>query len=40
MWLISISYFLVFFGRTATLDWAQLYLIQDLGHSQYVGVYL
>jgi len=40
MWLISVSYMLVFLGRTATLDWAQLYLIQDLGHSQYVGLYL
>jgi len=38
MWLISLSYFLVFLGRTATLDWAQLYLIQDLGHSQYLGL--
>jgi len=40
MWLISVSYLLVFLGRTATLDWAQLYFIQDLGHSQYVGLYL
>jgi len=40
MWLISVSYFLVFLGRTATLDWAQLYLIQDLGHNQYVGIYI
>ena len=38
MWLISLSYFLVFLGRTATLDWAQLYLVQDLGHSQYLGL--
>jgi len=39
MWLISLSYLMVFLGRTATLDWAQLYLVQDLGHNQYVGVY-
>jgi len=39
MWLISLSYLLVFLGRTATLDWAQLYLVHDLGHSLYVGLY-
>jgi sugar phosphate permease len=30
----------VFLGRTAMLDWAQLYLVQDLGHDQYVGEFI
>lgn len=37
MWVVCISYLVLFMGRTATLDWGQLYLIQELGQSPYIG---
>ncbi|ESN98136.1 hypothetical protein HELRODRAFT_185876 [Helobdella robusta] len=37
MWVVCLSYMLVFMARTAALDWGQLFIIQELGHSTYVG---
>ena len=37
LWLISVSYLVVYMVRTAALDWAQLYLIQDKNQSQYIS---
>lgn len=37
MWVVCTCYLVLFMGRTATLDWAQLYLIQELGQSPYIG---
>lgn len=37
MWVMCFSYFLVFMARTAALEWGQLYLIQELKHSQHIG---
>lgn len=37
MWVVCVSYMVLFMGRTATLDWGQLYLIQELGQSPYIG---
>lgn len=37
LWLVSFSYLAVFCAKTSAVDWGQLYLMEDLGHSQYVG---
>ncbi|KAK2146144.1 hypothetical protein LSH36_629g01017 [Paralvinella palmiformis] len=37
MWLISTSYLVVYMTRTAALDWAQLFLIQEAGQSEFTG---
>ena len=37
MWLISSSYLVVYMTRTAALDWAQLFLIQEAGQSEFTG---
>ncbi|XP_073339020.1 glucose-6-phosphate exchanger SLC37A4a isoform X2 [Pagrus major] len=37
LWLLSVSYLVVFGVKTACTDWGQLFLIQDKGHSTLVG---
>lgn len=37
LWLLSFCYMVVFCGKTSAVDWGQMYLMEDLGHSQYVG---
>eukprot|EP00914_Ancora_sagittata_P000335 GHVO01000946.1.p1 GENE.GHVO01000946.1~~GHVO01000946.1.p1 ORF type:complete len:417 (+),score=18.11 GHVO01000946.1:1-1251(+) len=37
MWVMCVSYLVVFLARTAALDWGQLYLIQELNQSEYIG---
>ena len=37
MWLLCASYCVVYLGRTAALDWAQLLLIQEKGQTEYMG---
>ncbi|XP_078672399.1 glucose-6-phosphate exchanger SLC37A4-like [Branchiostoma floridae x Branchiostoma belcheri] len=37
LWLISVTYFVVFAVKTSCLNWGQLFLIQDKGHEPYVG---
>ncbi|CAN8010354.1 unnamed protein product [Ixodes pacificus] len=37
LWLVSFGYLVVFCAKTSAVDWGQLYLMEDLGHSQYVG---
>lgn len=37
LWLLSIGYLIVFASKTAACDWGQLFIIQELGGSQYQG---
>lgn len=37
LWLVSFSYMVVFCAKTSAVDWGQLFLMEDLKHSQYVG---
>lgn len=37
LWLVSFSYLVVFCAKTSAVDWGQLYLMEDLKHSQYYG---
>ncbi|XP_076371133.1 glucose-6-phosphate exchanger SLC37A4-like isoform X1 [Tachypleus tridentatus] len=37
LWLVSFSYMVVFCAKTSAVDWGQLFLMEDRGHSQYVG---
>jgi len=37
LWLLSFCYMVVFCVKTSAVDWGQMYLMDDLGHSQYVG---
>lgn len=37
LWLLSISYLVVFGVKTACTDWGQLFLIQDKGQSTLMG---
>ena len=37
MWLICSSYLVVFMTRTAALDWAQLFLIEEAGQTEFTG---
>ena len=37
MWVLCVSYMVVYLGRTAALDWAQLLLIQEKGQTEYMG---
>ncbi|KAL1469103.1 hypothetical protein MTO96_004830 [Rhipicephalus appendiculatus] len=37
LWLVSFSYLIVFCAKTSAVDWGQLYVMEDLGHSQYAG---
>ncbi|KAH9366399.1 hypothetical protein HPB48_002675 [Haemaphysalis longicornis] len=37
LWLVSFSYLAVFCAKTSAVDWGQLYLMDDLKHSQYAG---
>ncbi|CAN8004097.1 unnamed protein product [Ixodes hexagonus] len=40
LWLVSFGYLAVFCAKTSAVDWGQLYLMEDLGHSQYAGTAL
>lgn len=37
LWFVSFCYMIVFCAKTGTVDWGQLYLIEDRKHSQYVA---
>lgn len=37
IWLMSLGYLTAFGAKTGAVDWGQLYLIQDLGHSQFAA---
>jgi len=37
--LVSVGYFVVFACRTSVTDWGQMYLIEDLGHSPFIGIF-
>ncbi|GFW37938.1 glucose-6-phosphate exchanger SLC37A4 [Trichonephila clavipes] len=37
LWLVSFCYMVVFCAKTATVDWGQLYLLEDRKHTQYVA---
>ncbi|XP_014670028.1 PREDICTED: glucose-6-phosphate translocase-like [Priapulus caudatus] len=37
LWLLCIGYLIVYASKTAASDWGQLYVIQELGGSQYLG---
>lgn len=38
LWLLSVSYLVVFGVKTACTDWGQLFLIQDKGQSTLTGM--
>lgn len=38
LWLLSVSYLVVFGVKTACTDWGQLFLIQDKGQSTLMGM--
>lgn len=38
LWLLSVSYLVVFGVKTVCTDWGQLFLIQDKGHSTLTGI--
>ncbi|XP_023212416.1 glucose-6-phosphate exchanger SLC37A4-like isoform X1 [Centruroides sculpturatus] len=37
LWLVSFCYMTVFCAKTSTVDWSQLYLMDDCGQTQFVG---
>uniref|UniRef100_A0A2R5LBD1 Putative glucose-6-phosphate translocase n=1 Tax=Ornithodoros turicata TaxID=34597 RepID=A0A2R5LBD1_9ACAR len=37
LWLVSFSYLVVFCAKTSAVDWGQLFLMEDLKHTQYLG---
>uniref|UniRef100_A0A2L2Y3K3 Glucose-6-phosphate translocase n=1 Tax=Parasteatoda tepidariorum TaxID=114398 RepID=A0A2L2Y3K3_PARTP len=37
LWFVSFCYMIVFCAKTGTVDWGQLYLIEDRKHTQYVA---
>lgn len=37
LWLVSFCYMIVFCAKTSTVDWGQLYLLEDRKHTQYVA---
>lgn len=37
LWVVSVSYMVVFCSKTALSDWGQIYLIEELGRSQMQG---
>ncbi|CAN7990714.1 unnamed protein product, partial [Ixodes pacificus] len=37
IWLMSLGYLTAFGAKTGAVDWGQLYLIRDLGHSQFAA---
>lgn len=37
LWILSINFMVIFIARTAILDWAQLYLIQELDQTPYTA---
>jgi len=39
LWLLSVSYLVVFGVKTACTDWGQLFLIQDKGQSTLMGMH-
>ena len=38
LWLVSFGYFIVFAAKTSVTEWGQMFLIEDLGHSPFVGI--
>ena len=36
--LVSVGYFVVFACRTSVTDWGQMYFIEDLGQSPFIGI--
>lgn len=38
LWLVSGTYLAVYACKTSVTDWGQLYLMEDLGHSHFIGV--
>ena len=37
LWLVAVAYFVVFAAKTSVTEWGQMFLIEDLGHSPFVG---
>lgn len=37
LWLVSLCYMIVFCAKTSTVDWGQLYLLEERKHTQYVA---
>jgi len=37
LWLVAVAYFIVFAAKTSVTEWGQMFLIEDLGHSPFVG---
>ncbi|KAI0229837.1 Glucose-6-phosphate exchanger SLC37A4 [Lamellibrachia satsuma] len=37
LWILSVNFMVIFIARTAVLDWAQLYLIQELDQTPYTA---
>lgn len=37
LWLVSFCYMVVFCAKTSTVDWGQLYILEDRKHTQYVA---
>lgn len=37
MWLLSLTFMVVFCAKTTTVDWGQMYLVEEKRHSQHVG---
>jgi len=40
LWLVAVAYFIVFAAKTSVTEWGQMFLIEDLGHSPFVGINL
>lgn len=37
LWVLSLGYMVTFCGKTAAVDWGQMFLMEDLKHSQYAA---
>ncbi len=40
LWLVSVAYLIVFAAKTSVTEWGQMFLIEDLGHSAFTGMFL
>ena len=37
LWIVSFCYMVVFAAKTSVTDWGQMFIIEDLGHTSFVG---
>ena len=39
LWLVGVAFLVVFAAKTSVTEWGQMFIIEELGHSPFVGIY-